>query len=97
MSYAMLYDVPANEEMYRQVSKAIGDKKPEGLVVHLVLQAESGLRHIGVWDSQQDWQRFHDERLEPAVHAVLTAAGFTEMPPDPRVQEFKLVDVWIGA
>ena len=97
MSYAMLYDVEILEEMYRQVSKAIGDKKPAGLVVHLVLQAESGLRHIGVWDSQQDWQRFHDERLEPAVRAVLTAAGFTEMPPSPPVQEFKLVDVRVGA
>jgi len=97
MSYAMLYDVPADEAMYRQVNAAIGDEKPKGLVVHLVLQADAGLRHIGVWDSQQDWQRFHDERLEPAVHAVLTAAGFTEMPPSPRVQGCKLVDVRIGA
>jgi hypothetical protein len=97
MSYAMLYDVPADEEMYRRVNKAIGDEMPEGLVVHLVLGAESGLRHIEVWDSQQDWQRFHDERLEPAIHAVLTESGLTEMPSGPRVQEFKLVDVWIGA
>jgi hypothetical protein len=97
MSYAMLYDVPADEKIYRQITAAIGDEKPEGLVVHLVLQAESGLRHIEVWDSQQDWQRFRDQRLEPAIHAVLTAAGFTEMPPGPRVQQFKLVDIWIGA
>ena len=97
MSYVMVYDVPADEKMYRQVTAAIGGEKPEGLVVHLVLQAETGLRHIEVWDSQQDWQRFRDERLGPAIHAVLTAAGFTDMPPDPQVQEFQLVDVWIGA
>jgi len=97
MSYAMLYDVPADEETYRRVNAAIGDEKPKGLIVHLVLQAEGGLRHIGVWGSQQDWQRFHDERLEPAVHSVLTAAGLTEMPPDPPVQEFELVDVWMNA
>lgn len=97
MSYAMLYDVPADEDMYRRVSAAIGDETPKGLVVHVVLQAENGLRHIEVWDSQQDWQRFRDERLEPAVHAVLTAAGFTHMPPGPQVREFKLVDVWMGA
>ena len=97
MSYALLYDVPADEETYRRVNEAIGDEKPEGLVVHLVLQAESGLRHIGVWDSRQDWQRFRDERLQPAVHAMLAAAGFTQMPPDPPVQEVKLVDVWVGA
>ena len=97
MSYALLYDVPADEEMYRRVNEAIGDEKPEGLVVHLVLQAESGLRHIGVWNSQQDWHRFRDQRLEPAIHAVLAAAGFTQMPPAPPVQEIKLVDVWVGA
>jgi hypothetical protein len=62
-----------------------------------VVQAGSGLRHIGVWDSPEDWRRFHDERVEPAVHSVLTAAGFTQMPPDPPVQELELVDVWIGA
>jgi len=97
MSYALLYDVPADEEMYRRVNEAIGDEKREGLVVHLVLQAESGLRHIGVWDSRLDWQRFRDERLQPAVHAMLAAAGFTQMPPNLPVQEVKLVDVWVGA
>jgi hypothetical protein len=96
MSYGLLYDVPADAEMYRQVRAALGDEQPKGLVAHLVIEAEIGLRHIGVWDSQEDWQRFHDERVEPAVRAVLTAAGFTEMPPDPPVQELKVVDVWIG-
>ena len=42
MSYAMLYDVPADAAMYRQVNAAIGDEKPKGLVVHLVLQADTG-------------------------------------------------------
>lgn len=97
MSYAVVYDVPASEQTYRRVSAAIGDAKPEGLMVHLVLQAEGGLRHIGIWDSQQHWQRFRDERLQPAVHALFTAAGATQMPPGPQVQEFKLIDIQIGA
>ena len=96
MSYALQYDVPADEQMYQQVRTAIGDEQPNGLVAHLVIAVEGGLRHIGVWDSQDDWQRFHDERSEPAVHAVLRAAGFTQMPPDPPVQELTLVDVWLG-
>jgi hypothetical protein len=97
MSYALLYDVPADEQMYQQVKAAIGEEQPKGLVAHLVVHVEGGLRHIGVWDSREDWQRFHDERVEPAVHAVLTAAGFTQMPPDPPVRELELVDVWLGA
>jgi len=96
MTHAFSYEVPANEQMYRQVKEAIGDEQPEGLVVHLVVQAEAGLRHIEVWESKADWDRFHAERVEPAVHQVLTAAGFTEMPPDPPVEDLALVDVWLG-
>ena len=97
MPYAFFYDVPANEGMYRQVKEAIGGGQPQGLVVHIVVQTESGLRHIDVWDTKQEWERYRDERVEPAVHKVLTAAGFTEMPPDPPVQEVRVVDVWTGA
>jgi hypothetical protein len=97
MSHAFTYDVPANEQMYRQVKQAIGDATPEGLVVHVVVQVDGGLRHIEVWDSKEAWDRFHDERVEPALHQVLTAAGFTEMPPDPPVEELALIDVWLGA
>jgi hypothetical protein len=97
MSYALQYDVPADEQMYRQVRAAIGEEPPKGLVAHVVVEIEGGLRHIGVWSSADDWQRFHDDRVEPAVHAVLRAAGFREMPPDPPVQDLKLIDVWLGA
>jgi hypothetical protein len=97
MSYAFSYEVPANEEMYGQVKLGIGDELPKGLVVQVVVQVDGGLRHIGVWHSKEDWERFHDERVEPSVHRVLKAAGFTEMPPDPPVEELALVDVWIGA
>lgn len=96
MTYALQYDAPADVQMYRQVSAAIGDEQPKGLVAHLVLEVEGGLRHINVWDSQEDWQRYHDERVEPAVHAVLRAAGFTDMPPDPPMHELKLVDIRLG-
>ena len=97
MTYALSYDVPADEDMYRQVKAHIGEEQPPGLIAQVVVHADHGLRHIGVWDSEADWQRFRDERVAPAVHAVLAAAGFTEMPPDPPVEEMQLVDVWVGA
>ena len=96
MSYACSYDVPGNEQMYRQVKATIGDEQPKGLVVHLALTTDNGLRHIEVWDTEQDWQRFQDERVRPAVHGVLAAAGFAEMPADPPVQQLELIDVWVG-
>jgi hypothetical protein len=97
MSYAFSYEVPASEQMYREVKRLIGNEQPPGLVVHMVVQGERGLRHIEVWDSKAEWEQFHDERVEPAVQQVLTAAGFTQMPPDPLTEELALVDVWIGS
>ena len=97
MTHAFSYEVPGSEQMYRKVKEAIGEGQPDGLVVHLVVRAEAGLRHIEVWDSKEDWDRFHDERVEPAVHQVLAAAGFTQMPPDPPIEELGLVDVWMGS
>jgi hypothetical protein len=97
VSYAFFYDVPGSEQMYQQVKEAIGDEPPKGLIVHLVVHTDTGLRHINLWETREDWDRFRDERVEPAVHAVLTAAGFSELPPDPVVQELSLLDVWIGS
>jgi hypothetical protein len=97
MAYAFSYDVPASEQMYREVRRLIGDDQPGGLVVHVVVHGDAGLRHIEVWDSKEQWEEFHAQRVEPAVHQVLSAAGFTAMPPDPAVEELSLVDVWIGA
>lgn len=97
MTYACSYEVPAPEAMYREVRRLIGEDTPEGLVAHVVVRGGVGLRHLEVWDSEESWSRFHDDRVQPAVHKVLQAAGFTEMPPDPLVEQLELVDVWLGS
>ena len=97
MTYACSYEVPAPEGMYREVRRLIGDDTPAGLVAHVVMRSETGLRHLEVWDTEELWNRFHDDRVQPAVHQVLKAAGFTEMPPDPAVEQLDVVDVWLGA
>lgn len=96
MPYACSYEVPAPVEMYREVRRLIGDDEPNGLIAHLVVQGEGVLRHIEVWDSEDDWTRFNSERVRPAVHQVLRTAGFVDMPPDPPTQELPVVDVWLG-
>lgn len=97
MPYACSYEVPADEQLYRAVKSEIGEEAAEGLVVHLVVKSEGGLRHIGVWDSQADWERFRDGQVRPAVGKVLTAGGFSQLPPRPIEEEMAVVDVVIGA
>ncbi len=97
MSYACSYEVPADEQIYARVKAEVGNERFEGLIVHLVVQTEGGLRHTTVWESQADWERFRDGRLQPAVNKVLTAAGFPHLPPPPVVQELHVVDVVTGS
>ncbi len=96
MPYAFHYDVPADEQFYRRVKDEIGEEKPQGLVAHLVVKRDGGLRHIEVWDSKEDWERFRRERVDPALDKVFAAAGVGRRPPQPPAQEMALVDAWVG-
>jgi hypothetical protein len=96
MPYAFQYDVPADEEFYRRVAAEIGDEQPKGVITHLVVKSDRGLRHIGVWDSKEDWERFHSERVGPALERVFAAVGVTHVPPLPPEQELDLVDALLG-
>ena len=97
MTYACSYEVPAPIEMYREVRRLIGDEPAEGMVAHVVVRSETGLRHLEVWDSEDLLGRFHEERVEPAVHQVLKAAGFTEMPPIRPWRSSSSSTCWLGS
>ena len=44
---------------------------PVGLILHTAGFTGTGVfRIFGVWESEADWQRFHDERLMPAVMQI---------------------------
>jgi hypothetical protein len=94
MLHAFYHDVPADEQFYGRVKAEIGDEKPQGLVVHLVVKRDGGLRHIEVWESQRDCERFHYERAEPALDRVFAAVGITPRPPEPAQHDIEVVDVW---
>jgi hypothetical protein len=55
-----------------------------------------GLRHFQVWDTKQDWERFRDDVVLPAVGKALTAAGFEQLPPPPVEEEMTVIDMSIG-
>jgi hypothetical protein len=77
MTYAFYYDAPGNPHIYALVNEAIGVDPPAGRLVHLVTTTETGLRHLGVWQSREQWESFRDERVRPAVTAVLARLGIT--------------------
>jgi hypothetical protein len=95
MPYAFMRDVPIDEAQYAEVRTTIGDAVPEGMIAHLVLRQDGGLRYIDVWDSQADWERFRDERVNPAVRKMMAAHGITP-PAAPLPQhDIDVVHAWV--
>ena len=94
MPYAGIIDAPATEEAYRSIREKLGDEAPKGLVIHLAVKVDGGLRYIDVWDTEADWLRFRDERLEPAVTQTLDEFGIPRPTEHPSQQTLQVVGVW---
>ena len=93
MTYAFTYDVPITTEIYARIKEGLGPERPRGLIAHLTLQIESGLRYIDVWQSKDDFEVFAESRLHPVVHPILEGMlGF--VPPEPSHTMLDVVDVW---
>src|SRR4051794_40610194 len=75
MAYGFVHDVPADEEMYGKIRARLGAAPPRGLVSHVAMAHDGGLRYVDVWETQGDWERFRDEAVEPAVTEVLSGYG----------------------
>jgi hypothetical protein len=58
-----------NQEMYDQVNPKVmeGGSLPEGCELHVAGPIENGWRVITVWDSEDQFQQFRDEKLIPAL------------------------------
>lgn len=96
MPYAYIQDVPANEHIYEQVKARLGDEPPKGLIAHLAVRRDGGLRYVDVWETQADWARFREDRLEPAVRDVLAGMGIPFDSSQVRFEEIDVIDTWLA-
>lgn len=65
-----------SQEAYDGVSAKLmnGEQLPEGCQVHIAAQLDDGFRVITVWDSEEQFQSFRDEKLMPAMKEVVGEA-----------------------
>jgi hypothetical protein len=58
-----------SQELYDQVNPKVmeGGNLPEGCQLHIAGPVENGWRVITVWDSEEQFQQFRDEKLIPAI------------------------------
>lgn len=96
--FAFTQDVPIDRAFYERITEALGPEPAPGLIVHLAIERpEGGLRYVDVWESQDDCDRFSEERLHPVVHSLLTEIFGDELPPEPERTPLSVVHVWGSA
>jgi hypothetical protein len=54
------------------------------------------LRYIDVWESESDWERFREERVDTAVLGMMAAHGITPPTTRPPHHHVDIVDTWVG-
>jgi hypothetical protein len=75
-------------ETYDKVAELLGadDNPPEGLILHTASPTGSGMAIVDVWESQEAFDRFREERLAPAIGQVVGEQQGAA-PPEVRVYE----------
>ena len=93
--YAFTQDVPIDSAFYRRITGGLGDTLPNGLLVHLAIERpEGGLRYIDIWETEEDCDRFGEERLHPVVHGLLAEMFGDQLPPEPPRVPLPVVHIW---
>ena len=90
MATVMLMEWPGvSEDQYDRVMNALGldANPPAGAMFHVAGFSGGGLRVLDIWDSQQTFERFQEERLTKAVQS----AGITSQP---KVQFFPVHNMY---
>ncbi len=95
MTYAFRQDVPIDKAFYRRITDGLGDEPPKGLITHIAIEhPEGGLRYIDVWESEQDCERFVDERLHRVIHPMLSEIFGDDLPPEPERVPLAVIHIW---
>jgi hypothetical protein len=95
MAYAFTQDVPIDAAFYARITDELGDEPPPGLIVHLAVEKPGGgLRYYSVWESEEDCDRFGEERLHPVVHKLLRKVFGDDLPPEPARDPLPVIHVW---
>jgi hypothetical protein len=90
-----MQDVPIDALFYKRITDGLGDAPPKGLITHLAIERpEGGLRYVDLWESEEDCDRFVEERLHPVVHELLREIFGDDLPPEPERTPISVVHHW---
>ena len=86
MAVVVIQDFGATADEYDAVNAKVDPKSnpPAGLIIHTGSVTDDGMRVVDVWESEQHFNDFREQRLGPAVHEVM---GEDPAPPTVQVHE----------
>ncbi len=70
MTFASIDDIAVSWDVYERFLARLSASPPRGSVLQLAGPTEEGVRVIGVWQTEQDFESFRLDRLAPALEAV---------------------------
>ena len=72
MAWAVTETFDVSWEEYHRIVDEIGESDlPDGLYFHVAGRDGDGIRTMSLWDSEQSYRRFVEERSAPAAARVL--------------------------
>ena len=72
MAWAVTETFDVSWEDYRRIVDEIGERDlPDGLYYHLAGPEANGIRTMSVWESEEDFNAFREQRGAPAAARVL--------------------------
>ena len=80
-------------ETYDKVGAELGEETPPGAIFHVAGVSEGKLRIIEVWESEEDYRRFRDERLAAAVEKVAGPEAVSAEWPPPGLEAMDVHNV----
>jgi hypothetical protein len=84
MAVVVVEEVPGgNQSIYEEVGARVmpDGQLPEGCAVHIAGPIDGGWRVITVWDTEEQYQQFANEKLIPAFQEVAGEEG-----PAPKIE-----------
>jgi hypothetical protein len=89
MAVAFIMDFNGTLDQYDDVIEKmeLGGKTPSGGVFHWVAPTDDGFRVVDVWDSEEEFQKFSEEKIGP-----LTAEAGLEQPQVARYEVHNTLD-----
>jgi hypothetical protein len=100
MAYALVFHYPGGtKEQYEAILAAVDpvaavdpsrNSLPNGQIFHAAGPSNGGWTIIAVHDSQESWNRFHDDILMPRIQQGI-AGGFTTPPQETAFEVYKLL------